>query len=238
MNEPTQLLTVRGLTGGYGGPSVFQDLDFDIAEGEIVAVLGSNGAGKSTLLRALSGALPVREGQLSFRGKPIARTTSRITAQGIAHVPEGRRVFSGMTVVENLLIGQTGAGKRTALVLDDVWHYFPRLFERRASLGGMLSGGEQQMLALARGLMSKPALLMIDEPSLGLSPIMADTVFEIVDRLNRETGLAVLLVEQRIESALNLASRGFVLDRGAFTLSAPAAQLMSNDEVISKYMGV
>jgi branched-chain amino acid transport system ATP-binding protein len=229
------MLEVSGLTAGYGNVLVLWDVDLSVAEREIVALVGPNGAGKSTLLRALSSMIPIRGGSATMDGHALAELSIEDVAElGVAHVPEGRRLFPGLTVRQNLLIGGWRTGARD---IDRVLELFPRLAGRLGQLAGSLSGGEQQMCAIARGLMSRPRLMMIDELSLGLAPVVVD---EIVDRLPRvaEGGTAVLLVEQDVEAALSLAARAYVLEAGRIVLSGSADELRTDPRVRESYLGL
>jgi branched-chain amino acid transport system ATP-binding protein len=229
------MLEVRGLTAGYGNVLVLWDADLDVAEHEIVAIVGPNGAGKSTLLRALSGMIPIRGGSAALDGHSLAGLPIEdVVGLGVAHVPEGRRLFPGLTVRQNLLIGGW-RGKKSDI--DRVVELFPLLGRRLTQLAGSLSGGEQQMCAIARGLMNEPRLMMIDELSLGLAPVVVD---EIVARLPliAADGTAVLLVEQDVDTALSLASRAYVLEVGRVVLSGSAADLRADPRVQESYLGI
>jgi len=230
-------LSVRGLTAAYGGIRVLDGLDLDVPAGRLTAVVGPNGAGKTTLLRALSGLLP-RGGDVSFDGAPLPASPAAIVARGLSHVAESRELFSGMTVRENLELGAWRAprGERVAR-LERVVALFPRLGERRRQLAGSLSGGEQQMLAIGRALMSGPRLLMLDEPSLGLAPRLVDLLLGVVRRLPDE-GVTVLLVEQHVARALTLAESAYVIERGRVVLHGPAATLLDSEQVRAAYLGV
>lgn len=234
------LLNVTNLASGYGDIQILWGIDFDIAEGEAVCLVGSNGAGKSTLLRTLSGLLPVRNGEIHFRGESIGNTPPKhILSRGIVHVPEGRRLFGPMSVIDNLL---TGAYLRTdkAMVRQDLEHMlelFPILAERRHQAAGTLSGGEQQMCAIARGIMSRPKLLMIDELSLGLAPKVVDSLGEALRRIQQQ-GLSMLLVEQDVVTAFELTTRGIVLDSGRVKIIGPTSELSENPMVQQAYMGL
>jgi branched-chain amino acid transport system ATP-binding protein len=229
------MLEVSKLTAGYGRVQVLWDIDLMVGSNEIVALVGPNGAGKSTLLRALSGMTQVRSGSVLFRGKQIAgESIEHIVDLGIAHVPEGRRLFSGLTVRDNLLLGGWRTKNRD---LDRVIELFPRLGERINQITGSMSGGEQQMCAIARGLMSQPELLMIDELSLGLAPIIVD---EIIERLPdiASSGTSVLLVEQDVDAALTVAERAYVLETGQVVLSGKAGELLADPRVQESYLGI
>ena len=237
MAEP--LLQVRGLTAGYGDADVLRGVDFDVAAGEIVAVLGSNGVGKTTLNMTLSGLLRARDGAMAFDGARIDRLPpAKIVELGLIHVPEGRRVFPDMSVRENLELGGYRRGRpERAASLEKVFATFPRLRERARQAAGALSGGEQQMLAIGRGMMSRPRLLILDEPSLGLSPLLVEELFALIRRLHAD-GLAILLVEQNVMQSLGVASRGYVMENGRFALSGRAADLAENPELEKAYLGM
>jgi branched-chain amino acid transport system ATP-binding protein len=234
------MLEVEDLHVAYGRNEVLKGISFTVAEGEIVALVGSNGAGKTTTLSTISGLLRPRAGAIRWNGTPIERApVERIVRAGIAHCPEGRRVFPGLTVRENLIVG--AAARPLSARLDDdiglVFALFPRLKERHAQGAWSLSGGEQQMLAIGRALMSRPKLLMLDEPSLGLSPLIIEQVFDCLVDLNRRTGLAILLVEQNAAMALEISARAYVLQTGAITLSGPAAEIAADPRVREAYLG-
>ena len=229
------MLEVSGLNAGYGRVQVLQGVDLEVGEDEIVALVGSNGAGKTTLLRAVSGVIAATAGKVRFRGDEIGGLPpEEIVDRGVAHVPEGRRLFAGLTVRENLLVG--GYSGHTEDIESAVG-LFPLLGERLGQAAGSLSGGEQQMCAIARGLMSSPALIMIDELSLGLAPKLVD---EIVERLRTvaENGTAVLLVDQDVDAALRLAARGYVLETGRIVVSGPSAELLEDKRVREAYLSV
>ena len=229
-------LTVRGLGAGYGGIRVLDGIDLDVPAGRISALVGANGSGKTTLLKALAGLLP-RAGDVRLDGAPLPASPAAIVARGLSLVPEGRQLFPQMTVRENLELGgfrQPRAARRARL--GEVVGIFPRLAERRAQLAGSLSGGEQQMLAIARALMSCPRLLMLDEPSLGLAPRMVDELFLTVRRLHAD-GVTVLLVEQNVAKALALADEACVLERGRVVLRGPARTLLDSPQVRAAFLG-
>ncbi len=232
------MLNVQGINVYYGNIHAIKDVSFHVEAGEIVTLIGANGAGKSTTLKTISGLLRTRTGEIMFDGQDI-RTTAphRIVGMGLAHVPEGRRVFLSMTVEENL---EMGAFTRPVLgvsaSLADVYQRFPRLQERRRQVAGTLSGGEQQMLAMGRALMSRPRLLMLDEPSMGLAPILVEQVFDIIRELH-EAGTTILLVEQNARMALSIADRGYVLETGSVVLEGTGAELMQSDAVKKAYLG-
>ena len=234
------ILDVRDLHAGYGRAEVLHGLNLSAAQGSVVTVIGPNGAGKSTLLNALMGCLPAR-GQIAYQGRPIGLDTlEERVMQGIALVPETRALFGTMPVEDNLLLGayrQFRIGnKDSAAAMADVYKLFPRLQERRTQLAGTLSGGERQMLAIGRALMSRPKLLMLDEPSLGLAPLVVKEIFRIIDGL-RATGVTILLVEQNARAALEVADHGYVLEMGEIALAGPAAELARDTRVIDTYLG-
>jgi branched-chain amino acid transport system ATP-binding protein len=236
------MLEIRALTAGYGRHAVVHSVDLAVGAGEIVALVGANGAGKSTLLKALSGLLPLHSGEILFEGRQIQRTSPRERVLlGIAHVPEGRQVFSTLSVAENLRLGAFAlAGlheAEKARRIDEVCERFPVLRERLQEPAGRLSGGQQQMLAIARGLMARPRLLMLDEPSLGLAPRLVTDIFKLVQGL-REQGIAVLLSEQNARRALAIAARGYVIETGRVSLQGPGPELLANPEVAERYLGV
>jgi len=234
------LLEVEKIAAAYGEVRALWDVSFSVQTGEIVTLLGANGAGKTTTMRVISGLLRPLGGEVRLGGRPIHRLPApRIVASGIVQIPEGRRLWPRMSVLENLELGAylPESRARRAQTLDWVFSLFPRLAERRAQLAGTLSGGEQQMLAIGRGLMSRPRLLMLDEPSLGLAPILVREVFEIVRKINAE-GVTVLLVEQNVRQALELATRGYVLETGRITRSGTAAELLQDPEIKRAYLGM
>ncbi len=235
------MLKVDKLHVAYGHIEVLKGISFAVEPGEIVALIGSNGAGKTTTLSTISGLLRPTSGKISWKGEDIRTTpVETIVAAGLAHCPEGRRIFPGLTVRENLLTGTASRRYRKAEIEDDlsqVFDLFPRLKERIKQGGWSLSGGEQQMLAIGRALMSRPSLLMLDEPSLGLAPIVIEQVFDKIVELNKRTGLAVLLVEQNSAMALEIANRAFVLETGSITLSGSADQLASDPRIREAYLG-
>ncbi|MPY69349.1 MAG: ATP-binding cassette domain-containing protein [Alphaproteobacteria bacterium] len=234
------MLRIDGAHAFYGHIQALRGVSLDVQEGEIVTLIGANGAGKSTLLMTVCGNPRAAAGEILFRGEDITRwPTHRIARAGIAHAPEGRRIFPRMTVMENLQMGAVAAAEddaRRAARLEHVFGLFPRLAERRFQRGGTLSGGEQQMLAIGRALMSGPKLLLLDEPSLGLAPIMVRTIFDAIATLNREDGLTVFLVEQNAYMALRIAHRGYVMVNGAIAMSGDAAALLADEEVRAAYL--
>lgn len=234
------MLSVRGLSAGYGAADVLHGVDFTVEQGTIVALLGANGAGKTTILRALSGLIPAR-GAIDFCGEDLGRcNAARRVALGLAHIPQGRGTFGEFTVEENLAAGAFTVSDRRQVQQDmERWYTaFPRLSERRRQQAGSLSGGEQQMLALARALMSRPKLLMCDEPSLGLAPAITQEIFDIFKALNREHGMTLLVVEQNADLTLQFAHTAYVLESGSFTVSGAAQDLLGNEAVQQSYLGV
>jgi len=234
------LLRVDGIEVGYGDLTAVGDVSLEVREGEAVALIGANGAGKTTTLRAISGLLPLRRGRIEFEGQRLdGLTSAQIVARGIAHVPEGRQLFPTMTVLENLELGaRTRAARaRRDESLGRVFDLFPRLRERRGQLAGTLSGGEQQMCAIGRGLMACPRLLMLDEPSLGLAPVMVKAIFEDLGRINAQ-GLTILLVEQNVLRSLHLAHRGYVLENGRVTRSGTGPELLASGHIKQAYLGL
>ena len=234
------MLEVRGLSVAYGDVRVLHDVALRVGQGEIVSLVGANGAGKTTTLRAISGLLPALAGRVTFDGEAITgRAPSRIVERGLAHVPEGRQLFTNMTVHENLEMGAYLPRAKTAVGETLAWvtGLFPRLAERRTQLAGTLSGGEQQMLAIGRALMSRPRLLILDEPSLGLAPIMVKTIFDAIRRINGD-GTTVLLVEQNLAQSLRLSHRGYVLETGRIVLEGSGAELLANPHTRKAFLGV
>jgi branched-chain amino acid transport system ATP-binding protein len=232
------VLEVREVATFYGAIQALHGVDLDVARGEIVALIGANGAGKSTLLMTICGNPRARSGSIRLEGEDITQMpTHEIVQRGVAQVPEGRRIFPGMSVFENLQMGATIADPAHFLSdLDRVFAMFPRLAERREQRGGTLSGGEQQMLAIARALMSRPRLLLLDEPSLGLAPMIVRQIFEAIGRIAREEGVTIFLVEQNAYHALRLADRGYVLVNGRVRLSGTGRELLANAEIRSAYL--
>jgi branched-chain amino acid transport system ATP-binding protein len=233
------MLEVRGLHAGYLATEILRGIDMDVRAGDIVAVLGANGAGKTTLNKALSGVVATRSGEIRFEGARIDRApASAIVAAGLIHVPEGRKIFPTMTVLENLELGsyRRARARRTAN-LDRAFATFPRLRERAKQLAGTLSGGEQQMLAIGRGLMAEPRLLILDEPSLGLSPLLVEEMFDLIRALNRD-GLAVMLVEQNVVQSLEIATRVYILDNGTVSIVGSAEEVRQNPALRRTYLGL
>ncbi len=233
------LLEIDRLSVAYGGIHAVRELSLHVAAGEMVCLIGANGAGKTTTLRAVSGLLAPHHGSVHFDGRAITRLPAHeVVRRGLTLVPEGRGVFSRMSVAENLLMGAYSRNDRAAIAddLDQVYAWLPRLAERRTQLAGLLSGGEQQMLALGRAMMARPRLLLLDEPSMGLAPLMVQAVFDIIRRI-AAGGVAVLLIEQNAHLALKTCARGYVLENGAVTLSGLAAELSANPAVRQAYLG-
>jgi branched-chain amino acid transport system ATP-binding protein len=234
------MLDVRGIDVRYGDARALWDVDLTVGDGEMVCIVGPNGAGKTTLAHAIAGMLPVVGGSVRIGGKDVAGLPAHLVCRaGVAIVPEGRRIFPGLTVRDNLDLGAYRRDARSFHGESLAWVHglFPRLSERSGQLAGSLSGGEQQMLAIGRALMARPRLLLLDEPSLGLAPVIVDDVFDAIGEINR-TGVSVLLVEQNVERALEIASRGYVLSEGRVALEASAADLLANDEVRRTVLGV
>lgn len=233
------MLEVKNLHVYYGAIHALKGINFHVDEGEIVALIGANGAGKSTTLSTISGLLQPREGSVIFRGEDITMIPAEQTVQkGIVQVPEGRKIFATLTVMENLEMGAYTQRNKTLFKkdLENVFTLFPRLRERQNQLGGTFSGGEQQMLAIARALMSHPSMLLLDEPSMGLSPILVEQIFEIIQDINKQ-GTSVLLVEQNAQMALSIADRAYVLETGEITLEGSAQEVLHNPSVIEAYLG-
>ena len=237
-NKSKSLLRVDDIHVYYGSIHAIKGISFEVNEGEIVTLIGANGAGKSTTLNTVSGLLKPRSGLITFEGKGIVGIgASRIVSLGMALCPEGRRVFQQMTVRENLEMGgYSRPNTEIPASLEDVFMRFPRLKEREKQIAGTLSGGEQQMLAMGRALMSKPKLLMLDEPSMGLAPILVEQIFDIIKELHN-TGTTILLVEQNAQMALSIADRAYVLGTGKITISGPAAEVLADDRVREAYLG-
>lgn len=232
------MLKVENINVYYGSIHAVKDVSFQVSKGEIVTLIGANGAGKSTILKTISSLLPSKTGSITFEDKNlIGVTPHKLVGLGLAHVPEGRRVFLRMTVEENLEMGNyTQPASNLEPGLNDVYTRFPRLKERRTQIAGTLSGGEQQMLAMGRALITKPKLLMLDEPSMGLAPILVDQIFEIITELN-QGGTTILLVEQNAQMALSVAHRGYVLETGHVVTTALASDLLNDESVKRAYLG-
>lgn len=235
-----KLLTVKNLNAGYGDIKVIKNLSLEVNEGEVVSIVGANGAGKTTLLKTISGIITPDSGEISIGDQRIDKMpTHQITDLGIIHVPEGRRIFPFFTVYENLLVGSSlpRTIKARKENLEHVFELLPRLAERKTQIGKTLSGGEQQMLAIGRALMGMPRILMLDEPSLGLSPILVSTVFEIISKISSE-GITVMLVEQNVKQALKLSQRAYVLQNGMVSLEGTAEEVINNPQVKKAYLGL
>ena len=231
------MLKVDNINVFYGNIHAIRDVSFEVNDGEVVALIGANGAGKSTTLKTVSGLLPSRTGSISFLGQNIDRIPPhKRVAMGLSQVPEGRRIFLQMTVLENLQMGAFTSKADVREDLDNVFARFPRLKERRNQIGGTLSGGEQQMLAMGRALMSHPKLLMLDEPSMGLAPILVEQIFDIIKELHK-AGTTILLVEQNAEMALKIADRAYVLESGSVTVTGTGKELAASDKIKKAYLG-
>ncbi|MGL4634589.1 MAG: ABC transporter ATP-binding protein [Beijerinckiaceae bacterium] len=233
------MLEIKDLVAGYDGVAILRGLSISVDTGEIVAVLGANGVGKTTLNRAISGLIPVQSGSIQFEGAAIAGLASTaIVERGLIHVPEGRKIFPNMSVEDNLVLGSYRRGKiNRAKNLERVFTIFPRLRERIAQLAGTLSGGEQQMLAIGRGLMAEPRLIILDEPSLGLSPLLVEEMFTLIQRIAAD-GIAVMLVEQNVMQSLDIAGRAYVLENGAVAMAGPAETLKRDPALEKTYLGM
>jgi len=233
------LLTLDGVEAGYGDLTAISGVSLEVRRGEAVALIGGNGAGKTTTLRAISGLLPVRAGRIELEGDRLdGLGSAQIVARGIAHVPEGRQLFPTLTVRDNLELGGLAADRRRrAAALDLVFTLFPRLRERERQLAGTLSGGEQQMCAIGRGLMARPRLLLLDEPSLGLAPVMVKLIFETLQQVN-DAGTTIMLVEQNVPRALQLSHRGYVIENGRLVLEGTRASLLASPHVKQAYLGL
>ena len=234
------MLKVNEIDVYYGDLPAQREVSIEVRQGEVVSVIGSNGAGKSTLLKAISGMLRLRHGTISLSGNVISQApSSHIVEHGISHVPEGRQIFPTMTVLENLEMGaQFPRSKKVQHeTLEQVFGYFPRLKERLDQKAGTLSGGEQQMLATGRGLMSVPALMMLDEPSLGLAPVLVSTIFEIIKKINQR-GTSILLIEQNVFNSLKISDRGYVMENGRIMLSGTGLELLENPHIRKTYLGL
>jgi branched-chain amino acid transport system ATP-binding protein len=233
------LLKIKGLKVAYGGIQAVKGVDFEVREGELVSLIGSNGAGKTTTMKAITGSLPINDGDIEYLGKSIrGQGPWDLVAQGLAMVPEGRGIFTRMTIMENLQMGAYIRNDKAEVLQDieKVFGIFPRLKERKDQLGGTLSGGEQQMLAMGRALISRPKVLLLDEPSMGLSPIMVDKIFEVVRDVSSQ-GVTVLLVEQNASRALAIADRGYVMDSGLITMTGDAKTMLKDPKVRAAYLG-
>ena len=233
------LLKIKGLKVGYGGIQAVKGVDFEVQEGELVSLIGSNGAGKTTTMKAITGTLPFTEGDIEYLGHSIrGKGAWDLVKQGLAMVPEGRGVFARMTITENLQMGAYIRNDKAGIASDieKMFTIFPRLRERRDQLAGTMSGGEQQMLAMGRALMSRPKVLLLDEPSMGLSPIMVDKIFDVVKDVYAQ-GVTILLVEQNASRALGIADRGYVMESGVITMSGEAKKMLDDPKVRAAYLG-
>jgi len=233
------LLKVKALKVAYGGIQAVKGIDFEVQEGELVSLIGSNGAGKTTTMKAITGSLPINDGDIEYMGRSIrGQGPWDLVRQGLAMVPEGRGIFTRMTIMENLLMGAYVRNDKAEIVrdLDKVFGIFPRLQERKDQLAGTLSGGEQQMLAMGRALLSRPKVLLLDEPSMGLAPIMVDKIFEVVRDVYAQ-GVTILLVEQNASRALGIADRGYVMDSGLITMSGDAKTMLNDPKARAAYLG-
>jgi branched-chain amino acid transport system ATP-binding protein len=233
------MLKVTGLKVAYGGIQAVKGASFEVNQGELVSLIGANGAGKTTTLKAVTGIQPIAAGDVEFLGKPIrGQGAWDLARQGLVMVPEGRGTFTRMTITENLQMGAYVRDDKAAIAedIEKVFGIFPRLKERATQLAGTMSGGEQQMLAMGRALMARPKVLLMDEPSMGLSPIMVDKIFEVVDTIHKQ-GTTILLVEQNASRALALANRGYVMESGEVTMSGPAKDLLADPKVRAAYLG-
>jgi branched-chain amino acid transport system ATP-binding protein len=234
------MLKLRNVEAFYGKIQALRRISFGVPEGSIVALLGANGAGKTTTLRVISGVIRASKGSVEFMGEDITKLApEKIVRKGIIHCPEGRQIFPELTVLENLRIGAYPRKDKANIKsdLDKVYEYFPRLFERQSQMAGTLSGGEQQMLAIGRALMGKPKLLLLDEPSLGLAPIIVEQIFQVIQEINKRDKTTILLVEQNVYKALSISDFGFILETGKITLGDKADALLQNDEVKAAYLG-
>ena len=231
------MLSVSGLSVRYGHVEALRNVSVDVQRGQICSIIGANGAGKSTLLKTISGLVRPVSGTILFEGRPLPRQAHKIVAEGIVHVPEGRRTFSGLTIEDNLLVGGTLTGRiKQAENLEKQYALFPILKERRHQFAGTLSGGEQQMLAVARGLMAEPKIILLDEPSMGLAPLIVNQIYDLICRI-RDSGITVLLIEQNAKKALSICDYAYVLENGRIKLSGTGLELLSSDEVRKAYLG-
>lgn len=233
------MLHIENLQVYYGAINAVKGISFDVEQGEIIALIGANGAGKTTILHTITGLVPAKSGSITFNGTELTKTPAhKIVSMGMAHVPEGRRIFQQLTVYENLMLGAFTRKDKAEIEesLAGVFKRFPRLEERRTQIAGTLSGGEQQMLAMGRALMSHPSIILMDEPSMGLSPLYVSEIFDIIRSVN-ESGTTVLLVEQNAKKALSIANRAYVLETGKIVLSGDAHELMNDDSVKKAYLG-
>lgn len=232
-------LEIKDLAVNYGMIAALKGISFEVNKGEVIALIGANGAGKTTTLHTITGLLPAKHGSIMFNGVELTKTPAhKIVKMGIAHVPEGRRIFQNLTVLDNLKLGAFTRKDKDGIVkdLNMVYERFPRLAERKSQIAGTLSGGEQQMLAMGRALMSRPSIIVMDEPSMGLSPILVSEIFDIIQSI-RESGTTVLLVEQNAKKALSIADRAYVLETGKIALSGKASDLINDESVKRAYLG-
>ena len=235
------MLAINNLSAGYGDMQVLFDINLNVEEGEVVSLVGSNGAGKTTLLRIISGFLPVKSGSISYLEQDLLKTKPQHRAElGISHIPQGRGILGTLTVKENLIMGAYPKAVRKTVnsEIENAYNRFPKLRERQNQMAGTLSGGEQQMLAIARALMIHPRLLMLDEPSLGLAPIVVEDVFEIISKISKEEKVSILIVEQNLVQALSVADRAYVLETGKLVMQGSAKELMDNPDIQRAYLGL
>lgn len=233
------MLSIKNLEVYYGIIGAIKDISFDVNEGEVIALIGANGAGKTTILNTITGLVPAKSGSIEFEGHNLLKTPAHsIVSLGMAHVPEGRRIFQELTVLENLKMGAYTRKDKKEIqdTLEKIYKRFPRLNERKSQIAGTLSGGEQQMLAMGRALMSQPRIILMDEPSMGLSPLFVNEIFDIIREISK-SGTTVLLVEQNAKKALSIANRAYVLETGKIVLQGDANELMNNDSVKKAYLG-
>ena len=235
--EDKTMLKVENLSVNYGHIEALKNVSVDVKKGQICSIIGANGAGKSTLLKTISGLVKPVSGSIIFEGRPLPKKAHKIVAEGIVHVPEGRKTFSGLTIEDNLLVGGTLADKsRLSANLEKQYALFPILKERKHQFAGTLSGGEQQMLAVARGLMSEPKIILLDEPSMGLAPLIVNQIYKLIGQI-RDSGITVLLIEQNAKKALSICDYAYVLENGRIKLSGTGKELLESDEVRKAYLG-
>ena len=234
------ILNVNDLNVYYGGIHAIKNISFHIKKGEIVSLIGANGAGNTSTLHAISGLVPIKSGEISLNGENVTNIDAhKLVSRGMAHVPEGRRIFTELTVLENLEMGAftRNDAEQIKKDMEHMFSLFPRLAERKKQLAGTMSGGEQQMLAMARALMSSPSLLLLDEPSMGLAPLLVQEIFNIIERINKEENVTILLVEQNANMALSIADRGYVLETGKIILEGTGKELLTNPDIKKAYLG-
>ena len=234
------ILNVNDLNVYYGGIHAIKNISFHIKKGEIVSLIGANGAGKTSTLHAISGLVPIKSGEISLNGENVTNIDAhKLVSRGMAHVPEGRRIFTELTVLENLEMGAftRNDAEQIKKDMEHMFSLFPRLAERKKQLAGTMSGGHQQMLAMARALMSSPSLLLLDEPSMGLAPLLVQEIFNIIERINKEENVTILLVEQNANMALSIADRGYVLETGKIILEGTGKELLTNPDIKKAYLG-